>query len=179
MRAACMGCNWKCNHLLLYCTPLAKRLWRLWFIDCRPAGIFFSLSCPPSEPTSFLRAENILTRISVQFPLENSKFKVLLQSALELMGQQSSFRNWRLRFANRFIMNTLLWGCRPGSRSEVTDSQNLELYCNVGSLLRGELAARSIHQCILIRTAIALCQITVLIHCRSSWHHLYEEKNIT
>lgn len=47
--------------LLLYWTPLAKRRCRLWFMDCRPAGMFLSLSCP-SEPTSFFRAENIATR---------------------------------------------------------------------------------------------------------------------
>lgn len=48
--------------LLLYCTPLAKRLCRLWFMDCRPAGIFLSLSCPASEPTSFFRAVNISSK---------------------------------------------------------------------------------------------------------------------
>lgn len=50
-------------YLLLYWTPLAKRLCKLWFIDCMPAGMFLSLSCPGSDPTSFLSAENILTRL--------------------------------------------------------------------------------------------------------------------
>lgn len=48
---------------LLYWTPLAKRRCKLWFMDCRPAGMGLSLSCPGSDPTSFLSAENILTRL--------------------------------------------------------------------------------------------------------------------
>lgn len=54
------GSGWL-QYLLLYWTPLAKRLCRLWFMDCRPAGMFLSRSCPGSDPTSFLNAENILT----------------------------------------------------------------------------------------------------------------------
>lgn len=56
------GCR-RLHYLLLYWTPLAKRLCKLWFMDCRPAGMFLSLSCPGSDPTSFLSAENILTRL--------------------------------------------------------------------------------------------------------------------
>ena len=80
---ACVFSSLKGKHLLLYCTPLAKRLCRLWFIDCRPAGMFLSLSCPPSEPTSFFSAENILTMLFVQFPFQKSEFKCLLLSVLD------------------------------------------------------------------------------------------------
>ena len=54
------GSGWL-HYLLLYWTPLAKRLCKLWFMDCRPAGMFLSRSCPGSDPTNFLNAENILT----------------------------------------------------------------------------------------------------------------------
>lgn len=84
--------------LLLYCTPLAKRLCRLWFMDCRPAGICLSLSCPASEPTSFFRAVNISTLQQSKNTKNWSSRKHLLQcqrSKTNILKQTYWWQEWR------------------------------------------------------------------------------------
>lgn len=84
--------------LLLYCTPLAKRLCRLWFMDCRPAGICLSLSWPASEPTSFFRAVNISTLQQSKNTKNWSSRKHLLQcqrSKTNILKQTYWWQEWR------------------------------------------------------------------------------------